>query len=277
MIPKRTKSSITSQFLFADGADVLHIILEGETDVRIASAFLQKSGIPLNRINFIVANGLSKIQEIIESLKSSKLEGEVAVLVDLDINNNYEAEHVARLNLHADESDISIFTAVPSIEAWLFADIESIRDKSKSNKRTYELLSRLPLPDDIPHPRHLAFSILRLKDAPEKFISEININIATSRSPSLRKFILGVESLLNVESKVGWEKEYVRTVGRDIFSKLVDEVTPPDAVIYKTLDGDKVTAKEMSKHIHDGTNIGLTYSVDVLRIARDMLARNSRK
>ena len=271
------ETELINALKLADNSDILNIVTEGKTDTTIARAFLKKAGIPLKRVNFISAKGLSTIRKIVKKYHNHEMHGKIAILIDQDINNNFEAEGVAKLRLHAEDSDISIFTAVPSIESWLFADIESVRSKEQNNKRTDELLSRLPLPDNIPHPKHLANSILGLKNSSESFIEEININIASSRSPSLRKFILGVCQLLNIIPKVEWEKEYVRTAGRDIFSKLVDEVTPPDSVIYKTLNGKKVTAQEMSKHIHLGTEIGLEYSVDVLRIARDMLARSSRK
>ena len=274
---KYTEAELINLLKLTDKLNVLSIITEGETDIKIARSFLDKAGIPLKRIKFVSANGISTIRKIGKNLNSENFQGKIAILVDQDINSNFEAENLAKSRLNTEHSDVSVFTAVPAIESWLFSDIESVRSRVQKNKRTDEILSRLPLPDDIPHPKHLANSILRLKNTSDLFISEININIAISRSPSLRKFIFGVCKLLSIETKVEWEKEYVRTAGRDIFSKLVDEVTPPNSVIYKTLDGVKITAQEMSKHIHDGSDIGLKYSVDVLRIARDMLARSSRK
>lgn len=252
------------------------IIVEGCKDLEVVKTIFSMLDINAskNNINFLVANGLPNIAKIIEKEKVKYKE--VITLVDLDISNNFEAEMVARIKIKSEDTGFHVFTAVPCIESWLFADHDNAKEKSKKTIRTEKLLARLPLPDDIPYPHLLARNVFPDNDY-QKIMKDSNLDLAASRSPSLRKFILGVAKVLGVESGLQWEREYVRSAGRDVFSKLVDEVTPPDSVIYKTLEGKVITASEMSLHIKNGTKIGMDYSVDVLRISRDLLARKSNK
>jgi len=254
--------------------DKILLIVEGHTDLDIVKNIFNEALIPSERINFMVANGMLQIPEIIKLNRN--VYSEIVVLVDLDINNNYESEHVARLEINSEEYKYHVFTAVPSIESWLFSDIDNAYLKSKGTERTKEILSRLPMPDDIPYPRQLANNVFG-KNNFRNVLNGFNIHAAASRSPSFRKFVLGISDILCLEANVKWEDEYVRTAGRDVFAKLVDEVIPPESIVYKTLDGEKITAKAMSNHIMNGTKVGMEYSVDVLRIARDMLARKANR
>lgn len=255
----------------------LQLVVEGHFDKKLASNFLSLAGIPLDRIDFIVANGPLNVKNQVAKLRKGKPNSKVAILIDLDSNDNFEPEKKVASKYNIDLDSAAVFTAIPTIESWLFADIEAAKKKVKNKKRADELLSRIPLPDDIPYPKFLATRLFNFK---EEFLfadGDIDLDIAASRSPSLRKFISGIGELLNVEPNVNWEKEYVRSAGRDIFSKLVDEVISSDSIIYKTLDGKKISAGEMSRNIHNGTDLGLRYSVEVLRIARDLLSREARK
>lgn len=255
--------------------DILYLIVESDFDRRLASAFLSGAGIPTERIEFVVEKGAisAKRKAIIEKEPGSK----IAVLVDFDSNDNFESERKAADKYNINSSDITVFTAVPEIESWLFADLNAAKRKAKNQERASELLSRVSLPDDIPYPKYLATRLFKLDDKFELVSNDINISLATSRSPSLRKFIAGVGELLGVEVVLNWEREYARTAGRDVFSKLVDEVTPANVVIYKTLNGQSITAGEMVREIHNGTEVGISYSVEVLRVARDLLSREANR
>ncbi|MBT1443420.1 DUF4276 family protein [Shewanella sp. JM162201] len=257
--------------------NVLYLIVEGSFGCRLASAFLSAAGLPINRINFIVADSLVNSIKLAKSIINNKPESQVAVLIDFDSNDNFESEKKAITKYNLVDSTISVFTAVPEIESWLFADLNAAKTKARNLERASELLSRVSLPDDIPYPKYLATRLFKLDEKFELVNQDININVAASRSPSLRKFITGVGKLLGVEATLNWEREYVRTSGRDIFSKLVDEVTPADVVLYKTLNGQSITAGQMVREIHDGTEIGISYSVEVLRVARDLLSREAHK
>ncbi|WP_368084818.1 hypothetical protein [Vibrio splendidus] len=255
----------------------LTIIVEGEFDRKVAYSFLRAAGIPMDRLEFYTAGGSREIKKLIEKLEYSGISEPVVVLMDLDDSSNYESEKRLKEKYGLNKCFLNVFPAIPTIEAWLFADIEAARKKAKNKKRADELLSRIPMPDEIPYPRHLAVNLFALNEKFELINDDVDIKIAMSRSPSLRKFIIGVATLLNFELNFNWEEEYARTSGRDVFSKLVDEIIPAETVIYRTLNGDKVTASEMSRHIQEGSQVGLRYSVELLRVARDFLAREARR
>lgn len=257
--------------------NTIYLVVEGDFDRRLASAFLLSAGIPINRIEFIIANSAINAGRKARAIIEREPESKVAVLVDLDSNDNFEPEQKAATKYNIDDSCITIFTAVPEIESWLFADLDAAKRKATNKERANELLSRVSLPDDIPYPKYLATRLFKFDEKFELANQDININLAASRSPSLRKFIAGIGRLMGVNTKLNWEREYVRTAGRDVFSKLVNEVTPANVVIYKTLNGQSITAGEMAKEIHDGTEIGISYSVDVLRVARDLLSREANR
>jgi len=63
----------------------------------------------------------------------------------------------------------------------------------------------------------------------------------------------------------------------EVFDKLINEVVPSDKIIYRTLDGRKITATEMIKEIRNETELGIMYSTEVLSITRDFLSRESNK
>ena len=258
-------------------SDILYLIVESDFDRRLASAFLSAAGLPINRIEFIAAKGAIAASRKAKSIIDREPKSNVAVLIDLDSNDNFEPEQKAAAKYNIDDSHITVFTAVPEIESWLFADLNAAKRKARNQERASELLSRVSLPDDIPYPKYLATRLFKLDEKFELVNQDIDIRLAASRSPSLRRFIAGVGQLLGVDVTLNWEREYVRTSGRDIFSKLVDEVTPADVVIYKTLNGQSITAGQMAREIHDGTEIGISYSVEVLRVARDLLSREANK
>lgn len=255
----------------------VYLIVESEFDYRLAADFLSLADIPVERIEFIVANGSMNVSEAAEKALCENPNSGVAVLIDLDSNDNFESEKKASEKYGIDITKISVFTAVPEIESWLFADLSAARSKAKNKARADELLSRISLPDDIPYPKYLATRLFKLDEKFELVKEDIDINLAMSRSASLRKFISGIAKLLNISTELNWEREYVRSAGRDVFSKLVDEVTPSEAVIYKTIGGRTVTSGEMAKEIHNGTELGISYSVEVLRVARDFLSREAKK
>ena len=256
---------------------MLYLIVESDFDRKLAYAFLSAAGLPVHRIEFIAEKGAMSVSRKAKSIIKREPESQVAVLVDLDSNDNFQSESKAAEKYNIEDSEITVFTAVPEIESWLFADLNAAKNKARNQKRASELLTRVSLPDDIPYPKYLATRLFKLDEKFELVDQDINISLAASRSPSLRKFIAGVGKLLGVEATLSWEHEYVRTAGRDVFSKLVDEVTPADVVIYKTLNGESISAGEMAREIHNGTEVGISYSVEVLRVARDLLSREANK
>lgn len=253
----------------------LVLVVEGDYDAKFVRSLFVTAKFPIERIEVIVANGKHNIKTVAENIINNQRQ-QCAVLVDLDYHSNFEADKLARKDLGLNES-ISVFCAVPTIEAWLFADIEAAKKRVRNKVRGEELLNRIPLPDEIPYPRYLAKNLFNLDEKFQMMAFEIDLNIATSRSPSLRKFIEGIADLLNIERIPFLGKQFERSIGRDLFSILLDEVAAPDSVVYKTLTGDQVSAKEMTRNVREGTELGHQYSSDLLRIARDLIAREAKR
>jgi len=67
----------------------------------------------------------------------------------------------------------------------------------------------------------------------------------------------------------------MKGMSRKVFANLLREV-PEDTIVFKATSG-IFTAKDMIKEVEDGTEFGHQYGSDVLRIARDLLARQAQK
>ncbi len=83
-----------------------------------------------------------------------------------------------------------VFCAVPAIEAWRFADIEAAKRNAYS-ENGLRLLSRVSLPEEISHPRRLAYEVFGQKPVEHYacIFDHFDVEIALKTSPSLRMFL----------------------------------------------------------------------------------------
>ena len=251
----------------------MKLIVEGSVDKKIARSFLRAADINCDQVDIIVANSSNNVSK----LANEMCDEDVAILVDLDSNDSFNADSIIRERYKIHNSNIQIYTAVPQIEAWLFADLNAAKKRVITKGQGRKRLESCPMPEDIPYPKYLARQLFRLGEKTELIERDIDLYVAMKRCPSLKQFIIGVTSSLSVILPINWEEEYVRSDGRDIFSQLMKEVVPSETIVYKTLDGEIVTATEMYRHIREGSHIGLRYSTELLRVARDFLARKAKK
>jgi len=259
------------------------IHVEGESDKYIISHFLNLIGVG-DQIEYNVHLGKNHIKNYIKYMGNNLLyQNDVShfVLIDSDEYNVPDSIETAKKQLGIASDEIKVFCAVPCIEAWLFADnknlIERVNDKEKK-----KYLSRLPLPETIPYPKQVFFNLFvnsKKKSSyfnnASEIINSINIDTAISRSPSLRVFLNAILEELNEES-IKYEKFLKNSIPRDVFATLLQEL-PKEKIVWKTLDGNVLNALELSKEIEEGTDLGKQYISDLLRIARDMLARKAVK
>ncbi|WP_076411727.1 DUF4276 family protein [Shewanella sp. UCD-KL12] len=251
------------------------IIVEGSTDVKIVKNIITLAGYDQSKVNIFVLMGKLNLLKVLDS-EEIRHNDNVIVLLDLDVGSIYESKFIARTKSKINNSKIPVCTATPSIESWLFADDINLKTLIKETDKAEAIYDRLPMPEDITYPKQVLRNLLGSKYNIDMIMSGMDINLSASRSSSLRNFLKELSIKLG-EPKVEWEESYVRSAGRDVFSKLVNEIIDPNKVIYKSLDGNKITAREMSLHIRDGSDIGVRYSVEVLRMARDLLARENSK
>lgn len=261
-----TESRIPSEY------SKLTIYVEGDTDAKIVKNILYALN-PSLTPNIVVCNGKHQIATTIKNLTNDGNAKYVA-LIDADEPSVFDSEEEAKRQLG--NPAIPVFCAVPTIEAWLFADdqIASHLARSESAIRT---IQRMPLPESNPYPKYLAEKLLRIKSFPREYevLRYMNIHKAAARSPSLRNFLAGIYDVLGLTSDLP-DRSMSSTVSRDVFSTLLREL-PGDAVAWRTLAGETYTAAELARNIGEGTETGMQYITELLRVARDLTLRKAKK
>lgn len=253
-------------------AVTLTLFVEGQTDKAVVSHILH--GLKLADCTRIeVCGPKSKVGKRIANLESSQDDRYMA-LVDADEPSVADSRALAEKQLG--NPRIPVFCAVPTIEAWLFADDHTAMAAARS-KHAAALLERLPLPEMIPYPKLLAQNVFGRGDPVVvlSFLRQIDIARATSRSPSLRTFLIGVEEAFGERLDIAL-LGLGKTVSRDAFSTLLREL-PGHTVVWRTMDGRSIRADEMAQAVLEGSEFGKQYATEVLRVARDLVARKARK
>jgi hypothetical protein len=252
-----------------DPEEVL-LVIEGEDDRLIVHEILRAAGAPLERIRFLVGGGRKATGHWASGLAELG-PWRCAVLVDQDEASTADARARAREQLS--DPPAEIFCAVPAVEAWLFADDRAVLANASPDDEVQRIVRRLPLPEEIPEPRQLAHRVFG--PSPQwGFMRQVDIGRAAARSPSLRVFLEGMSGLLGIPSGPVLEG-VARSLDRDVIAGLVSEVSPADAIVWRTLEGDEYTASELQRHIKEGDAIGRQYTSDLLRISRDFLRRSA--
>lgn len=232
---------------------------------KLVSCILEAADLPMDRIKIHLLP--KKQTESFLSNIPDALRDRCAVLIDMDAPSIPEALEAARKRLK--DPPVEVFCAVPEIEAWLFAD-DNLARENASSELGRELVSTLPMPEEIKTPKTMATLVFESKNADWKFVKRINITRASARSPSLRHFLNGISRLLDIPHPTSVEI-ISRSISRDVFAGLIGEVVPAETIIWRTANGEAFTAAELRKQIEEGTEIGRQYSSDVLRVARDFL------
>jgi hypothetical protein len=248
------------------------LVVEGLSDQIIARGVLESAGFPRERIALVHGGGKVRAARLAEKL-SRERPGLCAVLVDLDERSVPDARARAREQLG--DLQVEVFCAVPSMEAWLFADDRAVVEHASPDEEVQRIVRRLPLPEEIPDPKQLAHFVFG-PPLSWGFVRRIDVARAAARSPSLRSFLEGFGKLLGMPTPFLVDG-MARSLGRDVFAGLISEVSPADTVIWRTSGGDAYTAAELRRHIEAGDEVGRQYASDLLRISRDFLRRAALK
>jgi hypothetical protein len=159
--------------------------------------------------------------------------------------------------------------AVPSVESWLLTDPEVFRvmsvDMSEQVRETFE--TYLGNGDF-----HFFNSKFLNALTRKKIVAAYDPHRAAILSPSLRSFLKLVDASHGRSSA-----EFKFNLPAAIISNLILEYYPPDQPIYRALDGSTLTGQEMAREVQAGTDLGLKYSSDILRVCRDLLARQAQR
>jgi hypothetical protein len=248
----------------------VRILVEGPSDEAIVRALLQAARYPEEQA--LVEHFGGKVALAVRVARLSPEDAaRCAVLVDLDEPSVPDAvEHVRK---QLGNPTVSIFCAVPAIEAWIFADGEAA-EAGAEDPEALAILRRLGLPEEIPDPKSLAHRVFGPPRRWADVLSKIDVQRACARSPSLRTFLIGLGRLLGVGVEVA-EESVSRSISRDTLAGLIAEVTPADAILWETSGGQVYTAADLRRHIEAGSEIGRQYASDLLRVSRDFLRRRA--
>ncbi|WP_054633304.1 DUF4276 family protein [Pantoea stewartii] len=266
------KSLLLPKERMASEFSKLTIFVEGPTDAAIVKNILYALN-PNLIPTIVICNGKHRIAKIIKNLNNNENAKYIA-LIDADEPSVFDSREEAKRQLG--NPSIPVYCAVPTIEAWLFADdkIASFLGKSESSIRT---IKRMPLPESIPYPKYLANQVLRIPKSAQGYevLQDIDIHRAAARSPSLRNFLTGICDVLELKSDLP-DHSMSSTVSRDVFATLLREL-PGDAIAWRTLAGETYSAAELARNIGEGTETGKQYVTELLRVARDLTLRKAKK
>ncbi len=247
---------------------MLTIVVEGSGDRPVVEALLASAGVPHTRV--VVANGgLGPTAAGRRRLESLNVGGRTLVVYDQDGGSVGDAVEAG-----LDSSGPVHCPAIPTVEAWLFADVEALFEAL--GERADAFLGRLPLPEQLPYPKVLKAALLRDKDRYHRLLSRIDVNRAAARSPSLRYFLNTARQLSGMPAlDAGRSSPVAGRLDRETLRNLISEVFPSSKPLFRAASGAVVSAEQMMQEITDGSELGREYASDILRVARDLLARQA--
>ncbi len=225
---------------------MLNILVEGNMDKEIIYSIFLAAQIPVNKLKIVSLGGKNAIKRYI---RENGAENSL-VLIDSDKINIPDSKLEAMKQLDI-PSGVEVFCAIPTIEAWIFADKdlllkETTKIRGKESIKINNTLERIFMTDEIPYPKQLLATMIfkKSKDIDYRFLESMDIEKACLRSNSLRVFLKGVSTALGIDTDK--HDEFLsRNISTDIFSNLIKEIMPSDTIVYKALDGTKFSALDM--------------------------------
>lgn len=247
------------------------ILVEGATDKSIVGYILEALDREIAaRVDVVQCSGKRGVKAAYHEAGQIQ---RVVALVDADEPSVPDAEAWAREFFETTEPNV--FCAVPTIEAWVFADKELALRNARQSKYARATIGRLVTPESLANPKHLLNQVFDRQVIQNhfRFIKDINIGRAVGASTSLFRFLRGVETALGNEWMYA-EQRLSEAFNRKVFANLLREI-PADTIGWKTLSGD-YTAEQLGDLVLQGDEVGLRYVSELLRLARDILAARAK-
>lgn len=251
----------------------LILIVEGQSDKIIVESILKAAKVKREAVSVLIAEGKRNAKKIAIQTQSLNNDVRTGLLMDLDIINLPDANNYIELEQRKNEN-LEVFFAVPEIEAWLFAD-DNLAIENCRSKNAKIILQRMPLPDEIPHPKQSASYLIKGYKTPF-FLKSMNISRATSRSVSLYNFLKRISDITNINIEE-IETPISKNLDRRVFINLLNEIVPSEKIVFKASNGEIYKVDDMVRHIKNETEIGREYTSDLLRVARDLLTRKANR
>lgn len=244
------------------------ILVEGATDQAIVQHLLTAlGGVTPYLTEIEVCGGKQGVRDRYHVTRHFRKK--VIALVDSDEPSVPDAENWARRFFGTE--DATVFCAVPTIEAWLFADKDLAKKHARPIKSSESIFGRMVTPESLMDPKGLTkklFSPSVIKSKFE-FLKDVNIGEAVASSTSMFRFLRGVELAIGNDWPFS-ERALSNSLNRKVFANLLREI-PGKTVGWKTLDGE-YTAEQLGDLVLKGDELGLRYVTELLRLARDILA-----
>lgn len=248
----------------------LKIVVEGRADVAVVRNLISALHYESEDIVVEAWGGKNEIKRRVRELQLLPIQKDrLMILIDSDLPSVYDSREHARHQLET--TDVSVFCAVPTIEAWLFADKELALAWAKG-PAAKNIIERITSPESIPYPKRLAHRLLRTTDGLAEsfsFFAHVNVLAAAARSPSLATFVEGLNEKLGRRSDI-LSEAIASHVPQSVFANLLREL-PETMLAWRTLDKE-YTAGELAQQVEEGSPTGLQYLTDLLRLSRDILA-----
>ena len=245
----------------------LTILVEGYTDRAIVENILYALGNDVSqKIEIEVCDGKKGVKKRLHEYPNLR---NVIALIDSDAPS--VADSIAWAKDYLDTSSEFVFCAVPTIEAWVFADKELALKNSRQTNYAKSCLARITTPESLMNPKHLVNQIFD-KDVILDcfpFMREIDIGKAVAASSSLFSFLRGVEAALGREETFT-EQRLSQSINRLMVANLLREI-PANTISWRTLEGE-FTAGRLGDLVLQGDEVGLRYVSELLRLSRDILS-----
>ena len=249
----------------------IKLYVEGIIDKIIVSNILKAANFPSEKIIIEVAEGKRNVIQFAKN-NSRNLEEITAVLLDADTHHIPDA--LAQIRQHFEDNSIKVFCVIPSIEAWLFADDVLIQKIAPEQHK--KNIARLPQPEEITFPKEVFHRWIKSNkftdlSAQYDFLKEMHIFRAAARSASLHYFLKEMANMLEIEIDLRNRLDNVYEFPNQIIATLLKEVANEDTIMFRTLAGYNITAKELQKSVAENTQEGKEYASNLLKVARDII------
>lgn len=249
---------------------MLSIVVEGQSDRIVVQELLARAGV--TDVILSVANG-SLGPSPLGKKRLDKFKDSQPLIIVYDQESGSVGDAVFN---NSRTPDIAYCPAIPTVDAWLFADSRAFFSVVQGKGDAF--LGRMPLPEQLPYPTFLRSRMLQNKGQLHRLLETIDIVTAGSRSPSLKYLIQTARRMSGLPALPFDESTNpAGQINREVLRNLISEVYPSDKALFRAASGAVITGEQMMQEITDGTDIGREYSSDILRVARDLLARQAQK
>jgi hypothetical protein len=250
-----------------ENSSPLKILVEGYTDKAVVENLLKAVQIDVSsQVDVVVCDGKKGVRKTLHELREH---GNVVALIDADAPS--VADSIAWAAEYLQTTRDSVFCAVPTIEAWIFADKELARKNARQSDYAQSAIARIATAESLVNPKHLVNQVFEKEVIRDcfPFMVDVDIGKAAAASASLFSFLRGIESALG-QSKNRTEQRVSSSINRVMVANLLREI-PAKTIGWRTLEGE-YTAERLGDLVLQGDEVGLRYVSELLRLARDILA-----